>query len=151
MIGKCLTKEETIEIWEESGLLMGIENETLKEKTALILEDMAKKLIDNGTPDRSNPFEMVIFPIGRRVISEIFNGNHKSRGRKWESLDFEKIALQIDAQYIIDKASNWYDTVMLTFKTIGKSRNSDWEAEGALFISEWIAIQFIYDYVDANK
>jgi hypothetical protein len=142
------TKEEIIENWENSGLLQGITDERIKEKTALVLDDGAKILLNTvDYSPYSGYFNTAIFPIIRRVISGIDKGeySHIIKGN-YEEIKFALIDL-ITADFIIKKASKLYEPSLEFFgKIYDEEKAVDIEAEACSFVAQRVTQMYLSEF-----
>ena len=129
-------KESIIKNWDNSGLLYGLDA-AMTEKTAMTLEAVAQKLLADREwslelmlPD----YEVIIFPIVRRVISELFDGKHNLKG----GMDGVAMAELIDSDFIFNEIHRISSSVINMFELIYKdcsNKSIDLEAEACAFIA----------------
>lgn len=146
-LGKS-TKEEIVRNWEDSGLLHGIEDEPLKEKVALTLEDVAEIMLNmldyNAYGGR---FDTIVFPITRRIFSDIDKGrfSYLVKG-DYEEMKAGLIGM-VTADFIIKKGSKLFIPTFNFFEKIYKDeKNVDIEAEACAFIAERVTQMYLREF-----
>lgn len=144
-------KEDIVTTWEQTGLLEGVDDETVNEKIALTLEDVATKLISvaDYTPysPYSGRFDTVVFPITRRVFSDINKGtySHIIKG-DYEEMKSGLIDL-ITADFIIKTSVKLYIPTWEFFEEIYKDVNNvDVEAEATAFVAERVTMMYLREF-----
>ena len=142
------SKEQIIKNWEASGLLEGIDDKIIREKTALVLDDGAKILLNvvDYSP-YSGRFDTVIFPIIRRLISSVDKGEYSYiiKG-DYEEIKFGLIDL-ITADFIIKKASKLYEPSLEFFGKIYEGEKLvDTEAEACAFVAERVTQMYLREF-----
>lgn len=143
-----ISKEQIIKNWEVSGLLEGIDDETIKEKTALVLDDAAKILLKvvDYSPNNGR-FDIVIFPIIRRVLNGIDGGEFSYIIR--DDYDEVKSGLidLITAEFIIKKSAKLYLPTLEFFdKIYTDEKTIDTEAEATAFVAETVCQMYLREF-----
>lgn len=134
------TNEEILEHWEKVGFLIGIKDEDVKLKTALIMENMAKILMKENT---FKNIDTIAFPVGFRVIRKLYDRKFKSDEQKEKlvnSLTSEFILTELDRLLTI--STELYDEIYH-----GYDKDVDIEAETIAFISDRIEhLHYLQNY-----
>ena len=152
LFGVGKPKENVIKYWEASGFLYGINDETIKEKTALVLEDAANILIKVGNHNPySGRFDTIIFPIIRRVMGSIDKGEYGYLIKdNYEEMKPGLIDL-VTADFIIKKSYKLYESSLEFFgKIYNDEKVIDVEAEVAAFISETVSQMYLREFRGQN-
>lgn len=153
MVGLSDTKttdEQIVTNWEQSGLLEGIGNEYTKVKTALLLEGVAKILLQsyNYYPTSGN-FDTIIFPITRRVMSSIDNGDFKLV-KDYDDVK-EGLLELITPEMILERTSKMYMATIEFFNKIyDGEQNYDVEAEACAFMAEKVTQLYLGSFRNQN-
>lgn len=141
LVGHGGTNEEIIKKWADTGLLEGLEaSEKLK---VAICMDRAAELILNSRKYAKFPYDTVIFPVIRRVITGIYKETRNS-----DVPHSEMIYEFISAEYIMGEMNRIYEPIYDNFEIVFgfNQKNFDTEAEAAAFASETIIRMFISSF-----
>lgn len=133
------TEEQIVEIWANTGLLDS-NNEEVRLKTALLYEKVASILLSMGNYYTYNSrIDTVIFPIIRRVVSEIY--------RTVEDKDRRIGMIQLlEGEHILKRASAMLDDAISFYEKHLTSSNMDIEAECIAWICQLIAFEYISSF-----
>jgi len=147
------TKEETILNWTTTNLLDGIKDKTLKDKVALTLEDAANIMVNavDYTP-YCGQFDMMIFPIIRRVICSIHSGefHYMMISGDYENSKAGLVDL-LTADFIVKETVKIYTPTLEFFKNIYSDEvEIDFEAEACAFISKTISQMYLREFRGKN-
>ncbi len=129
------TEKQTIETWAIVGLLDNIDEE-IKLKTAMLYEKAANILINMSNHyTYDSRIDTIIFPIIRRVVSEIYKRVSEDRRHGMIYL--------LDAEYILKRTSAMYDDAISFYEKHLTSSNMDIDAECIAWLCHLIAHEYI--------
>lgn len=136
------TEEQVLETWSNISLLDGIDEE-IKLKTAMLYEKAANILINMSNHyTYDSRISTLIFPIIRRVVSEIYKKVNEDRRMGMVYL--------LDAEYILKRTSAMFDDAISFYEKHLTSSNMDIEAECTAWLCQLIAFEYIAKFKEKN-
>lgn len=141
LVGNGGTNEEIIKKWSDTGLLQGLEG--IEKLKVAISMDRAAELILKSRKYAKFPYDTVIFPVIRRVITSIYKEAQNS------SIPHSEMIFEfISTEYIMSEMNRIYEPIYNNFEIVFglTTKYFDVEAEAAAFASETISRMFISSF-----
>lgn len=142
LVGNGGSNEQILKTWESTGLLDELDD-MLKLKVALTMEH-AVKIILNTQKYGDTRYDVIIFPVIRRVITLISSGKFNYIDNRTEIYEI------ISAEFILEELHRIYQSLYDTFSLIYNNQNVDVEAETSYITSTIIAKLFIREFKNKN-